>query len=126
MILLLATSMMLASPASSLETYTFDPSALNEICSGSVPLVSIVETFRDAMSTMPMPSDFRSGGGSLLSSVPGGAIGDPLSATKSFVPSGLTLMPRGRLPSGMVATTWFVPPSIIVKSPPISFVTYTW
>ena len=42
---------------------------------------------------MPMPSALRSGGGSLLSSVPGGAIGDPLSATNSFVPSGLTLMP---------------------------------
>ncbi len=105
MILLLATSMMLAAPASSFDTNTFDPSALNEICSGSVPLVSTVVTFRAAISTMPMPSAVLSGGGSLLSSVPGGAIGDPLSATNSFVPSGLTLMPRGRLPSGIVATT---------------------
>ena len=62
-------------------------------------------TFRAAISTTPMPSAVLSGGGSLLSSVPGGAIGDPLSATNSFVPSGLTLMPRGRLPSGIVATT---------------------
>ena len=47
-----------------------------------------------------MPSALRSGGGSLLSSVPGGAGGDPLSATYSDLPSGLTWMPRGRLPSG--------------------------
>jgi len=75
------------------------------------------------MSTTPTPSAVRSGGGSLLSSVPGGAIGDPLNATNSLVPSGLTLMPLGLLPSGIVVTTWLVPPSMMVRSPPISLVT---
>ena len=75
------------------------------------------------MSTTPMPSAARSGGGSVLSSMPGGAGGEPLSATNNCVPSGDTLMPRGRLPSGMVAITSFVPPAITVRSPEYSFVT---
>src|SRR5262245_49745847 len=76
-------------------------------------------------STSPMPSALRSGGGSLLSSVPGGALGDPLSATYSVLPSGLALMPRGRLPSGEVETTSRVSPLITVRSPDASLVTYT-
>ena len=59
-----------------------------------------------------MPSALRSGGGSLLSSVPGGAIGEPLSAIYNVERSGLTLMPRGRLPSGIVAITRRVAVSI--------------
>ena len=35
------------------------------------------------MLTTPMPSAFLSAGGSVFSSTPGGAIGEPLSATKS-------------------------------------------
>ena len=72
-----------------------------------------------------MPSAARSGGGSVLSSMPGGAGGEPLSATNSRVPSGDTLTPRGRLPSGMVSTTSFVPPLMTVRSPEYSLVTYT-
>src|SRR5688500_8005430 len=72
-----------------------------------------------------MPSALRSGGGSLLSSVPGGAIGEPLNATYRVAPAGLTLMPRGRLPRGIVATTWRVAVSITVRSPEFSLVTYT-
>src|SRR2546422_10130546 len=66
-----------------------------------------------------------SGGGSLLSSVPGGALGEPLSATYSVFPSGLALMPRGRFPSGAVAMTACVDASMTVRSPDASFVTYT-
>ena len=72
---------------------------------------------------MPMPSADRSGGGSVLASIQGGAGGEPLRATNSRAPSGATLMPRGRLPSGIVATTSFVPPAITVMSPEYSFVT---
>src|SRR2546428_7985817 len=72
-----------------------------------------------------MPSALRSGGGSLLSSVPGGALGEPLSATYSVFPSGLALMPRGRFPSGAVAMTACVDASMTVRSPDASFVTYT-
>ena len=56
---------------------------------------------RVAMSTTPMPSAERSAGGSVDSSTPGGAIGDPDSATYSCVPSRDTRSPRGRLPTGM-------------------------
>ena len=55
--------------------------------------------------TTPMPSAFLSAGGSLLSSTPGGALGEPLSATNSVDPSGLSRIPRGRLPTGNVAIT---------------------
>src|SRR2546428_11703378 len=72
-----------------------------------------------------MPSAVRSGGGSLLSSVPGGALGEPLSATYSVFPSGLALMPRGRFPSGAVATTACVDAAMTVRPPDASFVTYT-
>src|SRR5688500_16741270 len=71
-----------------------------------------------------MPSALRSGGGSLLSSVPGGAIGEPLRAIYRVLPSGLTLMPRGRLPRGIVDTTRRVAVSITVRSPEFSLVTY--
>src|SRR5215831_14711115 len=76
------------------------------------------------MSTTPMPSALRSGGGSDFSSTPGPAAGDPLSATYSFVPSGLAAIPRGRFPSGMVPTTLAVSASMIDKSPDCSLVTY--
>src|SRR6185436_15637219 len=72
---------------------------------------------------MPMPSALRSGGGSLLSSVPGGAIGDPLSATNNDFPSGLRRIPRGRLPTGMVAVTFCDATSITEISPAFSLVT---
>ena len=71
-----------------------------------------------------MPSALRSGGGSVFSSTPGPALGDPLSATYARVPSGLAAMPRGRLPSGIVATVASVPASMTVRSPDVSFVTY--
>ena len=51
--------------------------------------------------------------------------GEPLSATYSDLPSGVTWMPRGRLPSGAVATTACVAASITVRSPDVSFVTKT-
>ncbi len=38
-------------------------------------------SLRAPMSNMPIPSALGSGGGSLLSSVPGGATGEPESAT---------------------------------------------
>ena len=75
------------------------------------------------MSTMPMPSAERSGGGSVDSSTPGGAGGEPLRATNRRSPAGSTLMPRGRLPRGMVAITSWVPPAMTVRSPEVSLVT---
>ena len=74
-------------------------------------------------STTPMPSAFLSAGGSDSSSTPGGAIGDPLSATYNVEWSGLTRTPRGRLPSGIVATTRSVATSMTLRSPEISLVT---
>ena len=115
-----------ASPASSLATYRRVPSALTATCSGSVPARTMPAISPVAISTMPMPSAARSGGGRVLSSVPGGEGGEPLRAMNSRAPSGDTLMPRGRLPSGMVATTSCVPPAITVMSPEYSLVTYTW
>src|SRR5215467_327658 len=76
------------------------------------------------MSTTPMPSAVRSGGGSDFSSTPGPAAGDPLSATYSFVPSGLAAIPRGRFPNGIVPTTFPAATSMIDKSPDCSLVTY--
>ncbi|SRR5258706_10000169 len=73
-----------------------------------------------------MPSAFRSGGGSVLGSTPGPAFGDPLSATKSDLPSGLALMPRGRLPSGNVPIASCVSALMTVRSPDASLVTYTF
>src|SRR5688572_22618527 len=70
-----------------------------------------------------MPSAFLSGGGNALSSVPGGATGDPLSATYSIEPSGLALTPRGRFPKGMVTITRWLAVSITLRSPDISLVT---
>src|SRR5437762_10039244 len=72
-----------------------------------------------------MPSALRSGGGSVLGSTPGPAFGEPLSATYSDLPSGLGLMPRGRLPSGAVAITACVVASMTVRSPDASLVTNT-
>ena len=57
------------------------------------------------------------------SSTPGGAIGEPLNATKSRVPSALRRIPRGRLPTGMVATTFWSATSTTLMSPPVSLVT---
>ena len=59
----------------------------------------------------------------MLSSTPGGAIGDPLSATNTREPSRLRRTPRGRLPTGMVATTFCVATSITLRSPPFSLLT---
>src|SRR5436190_23857588 len=77
------------------------------------------------MSNSPMPSALRSGGGSLSRSTLGPPMGEPLSAMYSDFLSGLTLMPRGRLPSGTVATTAWEDASITVRSPDTSLVTYT-
>ncbi len=118
-----ATSMIVAAPSSSLEANSFAPSLLSAICSGSEPPCSFLTIWCVAMSMMPMPSAVLSAGGSLLSSTPGPPIGDPLSATKSCVPSGPTLIPRGRLPTSIVSTTSLVPPSITVTVPPVSLVT---
>ena len=121
----LAMSTMLASAASSLATKIRVPSALTATCSGSVPAFSTFTTRPSAMSTMPMPSAERSGGGNVDSSTPGGAGGDPLRATNRRSPAGSTLMPRGRLPSGMVSSTSWEPPAITDKSPDVSLVTKT-
>ena len=59
------------------------------------------------------------------SSAPGGALGEPLSAMYSDFRSGLTLMPRGRLPTFTVATTICVAESMTLTSPEASFVTGT-
>src|SRR5438874_8742080 len=72
-----------------------------------------------------MPSALRSGGGSVFGSTPGPAFGEPLSATYNELPSGLALIPRGRLPSGAVVTTDCVAASMTVRSPEDSLVTYT-
>src|SRR5688500_2692831 len=72
-----------------------------------------------------MPSALLSAGGSVDSSTPGGAFGDPLSATYTVRPFGLTRIPRGRLPTGIVATTlsWWV--SITEMSFESSLLMYT-
>ena len=54
---------------------------------------------------------------------PGGAIGEPLRATYSVEPSGLTRMPRGRFPTGIVATTCLVATSTTLMVPLVSLVT---
>src|SRR5439155_22220481 len=72
-----------------------------------------------------MPSALRSGGGSVFGSTPGPAFGDPLSATYSDFRSGLTLIPRGRLPSGAVAMTAWFAASMTVRLPDDSLVTNT-
>src|SRR6187200_3225084 len=72
-----------------------------------------------------MPSALRSGGGSVFGSTPGPALGDPLSATYRVLPSGLALMPRGRLPNGAVATTVCVAASMTLRAPDSSLVTKT-
>ena len=110
-------------PVSSLATNSSRPSALKAVCSGSDPAGSTRSSFRSATLTTPMPSAFLSGGGSLDSSTPGGAIGEPLNATNKVVPSGLRRMPRGRLPTGMVATTFCSATSTTLMSPPVSLVT---
>ena len=73
--------------------------------------------------TTPMPSAFLSAGGSVLSSTPGGALGEPLNATNNVDPSGLSLIPRGRLPTGNVAIARAAATSMTVISPPFSLVT---
>ena len=68
-----------------------------------------------------MPSFERSAGGSVFSSTPGPPLGDPLTATISVFPSGLTRTPRGRCPGSSVATTLSVFVSMTVTSLPSSF-----
>src|ERR1044071_7278984 len=72
-----------------------------------------------------MPSALLSAGGSVFSSTPGPPIGEPLSAMYRRVRSGLIRIPRGRLPSAIVATADWVVPSMTVMLPPVSLVTYT-
>jgi hypothetical protein len=106
-----------------LATNSHLPSRLIAICSGSEPPGMTRSSLLLLTSKTPMPSAFLSAGGSVDSSTPGGAIGDPLSATYSVDWSGLTRTPRGRLPSGTVATTCFEATSITVRSPEVSLVT---
>src|SRR5258708_23553466 len=72
-----------------------------------------------------MPSAVLSGAGNDFSSTPGPATGDPLSATYSVEWSGLTAIPRGRLPRGIVETTDSVLASMTDRSPDVSLVTYS-
>ena len=72
-----------------------------------------------------MPSADRSAGGSLDSSTPGPAMGDPDSATKRRDPSRDSLTPRGRLPTGTCASTAPVDPSRNAMVPAVSLETYT-
>ena len=118
-----AVLMIVRRAASSFATNRRVPSWLTATCSGSGPLVSTRTSLRAAMSTTPMPSALRSGGGSVFSSTPGGADGEPLSATYRSLPSGLAAMPRGRFPSAIVPTTACVAASMIERSPDASLVT---
>ncbi len=54
---------------------------------------------------------------------PGPDAGVPLSATYTRFPSGDRWMPRGRLPTGKVATARVVAPSMTVTSPEPSLLT---
>ena len=76
----LAISITLAVDLSSLATYSREPSRLTDVCSGSCGPRSVVRSVRLLVSTTPMPSAVRSGGGSFDSSIPGGEIGEPLRA----------------------------------------------
>src|SRR3954463_3577784 len=78
-----------------------------------------------ARSTTPTPSAFLSAGGRSSSRTLGPPIGEPLRATYSVRPSRLTWIPRGRLPTGIVETTLFVPPSMMLMSLERSLETYT-
>ena len=114
---------MLSCAASSLATNRRVPSLLTATCSGSVPAGTIATSLPWRRSMTPMPSAFRSGGGSLLSSTPGPAIGEPLRATYRREPSGLAWMPLGRFPNGIVATTAPAFVSMTLKVPARSLVT---
>ena len=124
-ILPLATSTIDAMPASSLDTNSVPPSRLMSNASGSEPPGSTRVTLRAAASTTAIPSlDLSALSFSHSSSgIVGGHFGLPLSATKTVLPSGLTLTPRGRVPTGMVATTLSVRVSMMVRSCESSLVT---
>ena len=70
-----------------------------------------------------MPSALRSAGGSVDSSTPGGAIGDPESATSSCVPSRENRRPRGRFPTAMVCSISPAAGSMTAMVPAVSFET---
>ena len=70
-----------ASAVSSFETNSLEPSGVTSNASGSCPPGSTFIRRRSFKSTTPIPSAARSGGGKELSSTPGGALGEPLSAT---------------------------------------------
>ena len=57
------------------------------------------------------------------SGIVGGHLGEPLSATNTVRPSWLTRTPRGRVPTGMVATALSVRVSMTVSSCESSLVT---
>src|SRR5688572_69667 len=76
-----AIAIAVARPVSSFATNRRWPSLLTAVCSGSDPAFSTRSSLRSLMLTTPMPSPFLSAGGRVLSSTPGGAMGDPLSAT---------------------------------------------
>ena len=101
------------------------PSRLMSNVSGSEPPGSTRVTFRLAASTTAIPSfDLSALSFSHSSSgMVGGHLGEPLSATKIVFPSRLTRTPRGRVPTGMVATALSVRVSMIVSSSEPSLVT---
>jgi hypothetical protein len=72
-----------------------------------------------------MPSAARSGGGKVLSSTFGPPRADPLNATYSRRPSGLTRRPRGRLPTGTERITVSDAPSMNEMSFDASLLTST-
>ncbi len=93
--------------------------------SGSDPPGSTRVTFRVATSITPMPSLVLSALSFSHSSsgMVGGQRGDPLRATNTVRPSAETRAPRGRVPTGMVATTLSVAVLMTVTSPEPSLVT---
>src|ERR1043166_7251373 len=90
----------------SLVTYTTLPPGWIATPSGSLPTGAWLTTLPAATSTSDAEavSSFDTHG-RLPSSTPGPALGRPDSATNSWVPSGETRRPRGRLPTGIRVTT---------------------
>src|SRR5215203_1799207 len=122
----LATSTIEALLASSFDTKSVAPSGVMSNVSGSEPPGSTRVTLRLATSTTATPSLLLSALSFSHSSsgMVGGHLGDPLNATKTILPSGETRTPRGRVPTGIVATALSVRVSMTVSSCESSLVTY--
>ena len=112
--------------ASSLATNSLLPSGLRANCSGSEPACSTCTTLWVAVSTIAMPSALRSRSSLAHSSsgTDGGHLGSPLTATNSRDPSRLSFIPRGRLPTAIVAIVAAVSASSTVTLCPSSLETY--